>query len=95
MSRQLSVVGFKWVEDASQFDKDLTTENYNEDSYKQYFLKADGKHPKTLHELHRDLSFLPERMKTKPTYTIKKTLYAHTKFKTRIGSWISKKIIES
>ena len=72
MSRQLSVVGFKRVEDTSQFDKDLTTENYNEDSYKQYFLKADGQHPKTLYDLHRGLSFLPERMKIKPTYTMKK-----------------------
>ena len=34
MSWKFSIDGFERVEDTSQFDKDLITENYNEESYK-------------------------------------------------------------
>ena len=37
--------------------------NYDEDSDKGYILQADFKYPKKLHDLHRDLPFLPKRMK--------------------------------
>ena len=37
--------------------------NYDEDSDKGYILEEDVKYPKTLHDLHRDLSFLPGRKK--------------------------------
>ena len=68
----MSVDGFKWVEDKSQFNKDFTTENYNEDSYKRYFLEVYIQYPEKLHDLHRYLPFLPEIIKIKPTYTMKK-----------------------
>ena len=37
--------------------------NYNEDSNKGYMLTADVEYPKSLHDLHSDLPFLPERVK--------------------------------
>ena len=46
----------------SKFNKDFI-ENYDEDSDKGYILEEDVKYPEYLHDLHSDLSFLPERMK--------------------------------
>ena len=37
--------------------------NYDEDSDKGYILEVDVEYPKTLHDLHSDLPFLPKRMK--------------------------------
>ena len=37
--------------------------NYDEDSDKGYILEVDVKYPKNLHGLHRDLPFLPKKMK--------------------------------
>ena len=54
--------GFKWVENRSQFDKDFI-KNYNKDSDERHFLEVDVQYPKTLHDLHNDLPYLPERMK--------------------------------
>ena len=46
----------------SKFNKEFI-KNYDEDSDKGYILEVDVKYPKNLHGLHRDLPFLPERMK--------------------------------
>ena len=64
LSQRLPVGGFKWIDDASEKDKDFI-ENYDENSDIGYFLKVDVKYPKELHDLHSDLPFLPERMKIK------------------------------
>ena len=37
--------------------------NYNEESNEGYFLEVDVQYPEKLHELHKDLPFLSERMK--------------------------------
>ena len=37
--------------------------NYDEDSDKGYTLEVDVEYPKHLHDLHSDLTFLPEIMK--------------------------------
>ena len=42
--------------------KDLI-ENYNPDSYEGYFLEVDFQYLEKLNDLHRELSFLTERMK--------------------------------
>ena len=38
-------------------------ENYDEDGDNEYIFEVDDKYPKDLHDLHSDLSFLPEKMK--------------------------------
>ena len=43
-------------------NKDLI-EKYNENNREEYFLEVDLQYPKKLHDLHNDLSVLPERMK--------------------------------
>ena len=63
MSRKLPVDGFKWVEKTFQYVKDYV-KNYNEDIDVGYFLEIEVQLPEKLHELHNDLPFLPERMKT-------------------------------
>ena len=39
--------------------------NYDEDSHKRYILEVDVEYSKDLHNLHRNLPFLSERMKLK------------------------------
>ena len=62
MCQKLPVNGFKWVKDALKIDEEFI-KNYNEDSDKGYIIEVDANYPKKLHDLHRDLPFLPERMK--------------------------------
>ena len=44
----------------SKFNEDFI-KNYDEDSYKRYILELDVEYPKSLNDLHSDLSFLPEQ----------------------------------
>ena len=62
MSQKIPVNNFEWIEDISQFNEDFI-KNYDEESNEGYFLKVDVQYPEKLHELHKDLPFLPERMK--------------------------------
>ena len=50
------------MEDTSQFNEDFI-KNYNQETDEGYFIEVDVQYLKKLHELHNDLSFLPERMK--------------------------------
>ena len=61
MSERLPVNGFDWVEDLSKIEEDFI-KNYNKDSDKGYIFEVDVEYPKTLHDFHSDLPFLPERM---------------------------------
>ena len=63
MLQTFSVYGFKWVENTSQFNKDFIKNN-NEDSDEEYFRKVDVQYPEELYDLHNELPFLSERMKT-------------------------------
>ena len=77
MSQNLSVEGFNWVENTSQFNKDFVG-NYNKDSDEERFLEIDVQYLEKFHDLHSDLNSLPIMMKTEtveklqPTYMIKK-----------------------
>ena len=62
MSQKLHVNNFKWIKNTFQFNEDFT-KNYNEEIDGGYFLEVDVQYLEKLHELHNDLSFLPERMK--------------------------------
>ena len=63
MSQKIPVNSFEWIEDASQFKEDFIN-GYNEESDEGYFLEVEFQCPKKLHELHKDLPFLPERIKS-------------------------------
>ena len=62
MPQKLSVNGFKWVEDLSEFNEKFI-KIYNEESDEGYFVEVDVQYRENLYNLHNDLSFLPERMK--------------------------------
>ena len=55
ISQELSLSGFKWIEEIFQFNKDFI-KSYKEDSDKGFFLKADAQYREKLNELHNDLS---------------------------------------
>ena len=58
ISEKLPVDGFKWKKIMLKFNEDFI-KNYDEDSDKGYIFEVDAE---TLHDLHSDLPFLPERM---------------------------------
>ena len=58
---KVTLGGFKWVENTSEFNKDI--ENYNEEIDIEYFLEIDVQYPKNFLELPNDLRFSPEIMK--------------------------------
>ena len=63
MSQKLSVNCFKWVENTSQFNENFI-KSYNDASDAGFFLEVDVQYSEKIHNLHNDLFFLPERMKT-------------------------------
>ena len=79
MSQKLPLGVFNWVENASEFSKDFI-ENYNEDSDEGHFLEADVQYLDKLQELHNDLPFLPERMKTEKAEKLVVNLHNEKKF---------------
>ena len=66
MSQKIPVGCFKWVKDLSQFKEDFI-KNYNEDSDKGHFLEVDIEYSKKLFNSHKDLPFLPKKLKLKTT----------------------------
>ena len=92
MSQKLPVNGFEWIEDLSQFKKNFI-KIYDEDSDIEYFLEVDVENPKKLFNLHKDLTFLPEREKIAYLqHTRQRKLCCSNKsFKTSIKLWINTK----
>ena len=52
----------------------------NLESDEWYFLGVDVHYPEKLHELHNDLSFLPERMKLQKVDTLVSNLHDKTEY---------------
>ena len=63
MPQKLPVNNFEWIKDTSQFNEDFS-KNYNEESDEGYILDTDVQYLEKVHEIHNDLPFLPEKMKT-------------------------------
>ena len=61
MSKKLPVNGFKWTN--NNIINEEFIKNCNENDKKGYILEVDIKYPKRLHDLHSDLTFLPESVK--------------------------------
>ena len=62
ISQNVPVDRFKWKK-PSKFDEEFI-KNSNEDNKKAYIFEVDVEYPKYLHDLHSNLPFLPESMKT-------------------------------
>ena len=58
----MPVNDFKWVENISEFNEDFL-KSYNDESEEGYLLGLDVDNSENLHNLHKDLPFLPERVK--------------------------------
>ena len=91
MSQKLSVDGFKWKKIYQNLMKTLS-KNYDGDSDKGYVLEVDVEYSKSLHDLHSDLPFLPERMKINKCSKLVCNLYDKNNYvvhikKTIIRSW--------
>ena len=76
MSEKLPINYFKWIEtnDLSIFNEKFI-KHYDENSDTGYILEVDTEYPKELFNKHKDLPFLPERMKINKCSKLVCTLY--------------------
>ena len=78
MSKKLPTGDFQWIEDISIFTEDYI-KNYDENSDTGYLLVVDVTYPKNLHENHKYLPFLPDKIKidkvTKLSYNFNDKYY--------------------
>ena len=81
MSQKLPVDGFRWEKNISKYNED-----YDEDSDKGYILEVDVEYPKSLHDLHSDFPFLPERMKINKCNKVVCSLYDKNNYVAHIRS---------
>ena len=79
MSQKLPVNNFECVKDTSEFNKDFI-KSYNEESDEGYFLEVDFQYLEKLHELHKNLPFLPEKMKIKKVQKLVTNLHDKTEY---------------
>ena len=79
MSQKLPVNNFEWIKDTFQFNGDFK-KNYNEESNEGYFLEVDVQYLEKLHELDKDLPFLPERMKIEKVEKLVAILHDKTEY---------------
>ena len=85
MSQKWLVHDFKWVASTSQFNEDFI-KNCNEDNDEGYFLEVNFQYPEKLHDLHNDLSFLPERMKIEKVGNFVANLHSKKEYIIHIGN---------
>ena len=74
MLQKLPVNNFEWI-------------NYNEESDKGYFIKADVQYIEKLHERYNYLPFLPERMKFGKVEKLVANLHDKTEYVIHIRNW--------
>ena len=79
MLKKLPVDNFECIEDTFQFNEDFI-KSFNEENDEGYFLEVDFHQPEKLHELHNDLSFLPERMKIEEVEKLANNLHDKTEY---------------
>ena len=85
MSQKLPVGGFKWKKNMLKFNEEFT-KNYDEDSDNGYILEVDVEYHESLHDLHSDLPFLSERMKTDKCNKLVCNLYDKNNYVVHIRS---------
>ena len=69
----------EWIEDTFQLNED-SIKSYNEESDEGCFLEVDIQYPEKLHELHNNLPFLPERMKSEKDEKLVTNLYNKSEY---------------
>ena len=79
MSQKLPVIKFEWIKDTSQFNEDFI-KNYNEDSDEGCSLEVDVQYFEKLHELHNDLSFLPDMKRIEKVESLLANLHDRTEY---------------
>ena len=87
MSEKLPINYFKWIEtnDLSIFNEKFI-KHYDENSDTGYILEVDTEYPKELFNKHKDLPFLPERMKINKCSKLNCTLYDKENYVIHIGA---------
>ena len=79
ISQKLPWNNFQLIKDTFQLNEDFI-KIYNQESDEKYFLEVDVQYPEKIHELHNDLPFLQERMKTEKTEKLGASLHDKTEY---------------
>ena len=79
MPQKLPVNNFERIKDTSQFNEDFI-KNYNKESGEGYFFEVDFQYPEELNELHNNLLFLPERLKSETVEKLVANLHDKTEY---------------
>ena len=79
MLQNLPVNNFAWIKDTSKINEDFI-KKYNRESDEGYFLEVDVQYLKKVHELHNDLTFLPESMKIEKVKKLLANLHDRTEY---------------
>ena len=85
MLQNLPVNNFAWIKDTSKINEDFI-KKYNRESDEGYFLEVDVQYLKKVHELHNDLTFLPESMKIEKVKKLLANLHDRTEYVIHIKS---------
>ena len=83
MSKKFSVINFNWIKDTYKFNEDFL-KGYNEERDEGFFLKVKVQYLENLHDLHNDLSFLPDRMSIEKIKKLETNLHDKTEYGIRI-----------
>ena len=77
--QNLPVNNFAWIKDTSKINEDFI-KKYNRESDEGYFLEVDVQYLEKVHELHNDLTFLPESMKIEKVKKLLANLHDRTEY---------------
>ena len=77
MSQKLPLNKFEWMKDTCKFSENFI-KIYDEECDEGYFVVVNIQYPKKWLQLHNDLSFLPERMKTEKVEKLVTNLHDKT-----------------
>ena len=93
MPQNLPVNNFEWIKDTYQFNGDFI-KGYDEKSDEGYFFEVEVQYLEKSQEIHNQLLFLAERMKTKKVEKLAANLHVNTEYvihirNLKIKSWVS------
>ena len=91
MSKKLPIDSFEWNNDLEKFTSEFIR-NYDENDDIGYLLEVDIDYPKTLHDSHRDLPFLPikkDKLLTTLEDKERELCCSHFYIKSSIKSWFN------